>query len=678
MISRTLLFVLKWALIVAIPYVLFGYFQFIGQNLGRAIALGLGFPDNADPLQIGHFIFYGCEALIPGAAILGGAALLYTLGSWGTRTHLRLVLLVVCALAFLRPWQDILGKFREPADIFTLGGMTWYAEHGDATAWFAATFAALILSALTAALLRAPRRHRLIGGREIIPDGPWRDRWASMGELWWRYRSGWGTGLVIGERYRRDLEPDYRDSAWGSALAALPIPLRGGGLASLIRVNPKGHLLTIAGSGGGKSSGYAIPNLLLCRDISFIAMDLSGELWRDTARVRELAGRRVLYIDPSDENTWGCNVVASLGLNPATRDSDAKKICGWIKANQKVPGGSGGEMFSTLGWALVQGVILAEMERAPGQWSLGDVARIVQLPTDQLDAELSRIYAACPAARQLLGQVMGIKAPETRAGVFANAASYLEVFASPSGNRMLSGRTGRSFDIADLLDGGTDLYIRMPRDLIPMYSGGLQLLLGAINSAIEARGKLPALLVYMLDEFPQIAGRGPSCVIMSGIETMRKYNVIYWLFAQSRAQYFDIYGQERGKVLEDSCYLRMYLGVEEQGTAQMLSEACGFVTVRQETVNLGESGQSAIHGVGSRSENSGRSEQGIKEPLIKVAEIRKMCVTDDIPDEQIILQRGRRPARVGVARWYRRRSLTWLHSLGAGQTAAGPAVVAVE
>ena len=152
---------------------------------------------------------------------------------------------------------------------------------------------------------------------------------------------------------------------------------------------------------------------------------------------------------------------------------------------------------------------------------------------------------------------------------------------------------------------------------------------------------------------------------MSGIETMRKYNVIYWLFAQSRSQYFDVYGPERGKVLEDSCYLRMYLGIEEIGTAKMLSEQCGVITIRQETRNTGES--TGIH----TSASSGRSESGVREPLITTAEIRQMAVTDDVPDEQIILQRGRRPARVGVARWYRRPSLKWLHWLGASRQIIG-------
>ena len=664
---------LKAALATGVSYLAFSPLQDLAQEAGVAAASSLC--ASANDFAIGSYVFNTLEAFVPGAAILGAFCTAYALG-YGERLHLRLATTAVVALSFLRPWAEFTYLFPNKGDVLTLNGAAWFADHANYASWGGAATAAILLGGLFQMVSKGPRRHRRIGGRVIIPNGAWQDRWATMLELWWNQRAGWKRGLIIGERYRRDLEPNWQDSPIGALLAKLPLPLTGGGRAPLVRVNPKGHLLTISGSGGGKSSGYAIPNLLVVMDSSFIAMDISQELWRETSRVRELAGRRVLYLDPSDESSWGVNIVAGLGRNAATRDSDAKRVCGWIKSNQKAAGSSGGEMFATLGWVLVQGVIISEMERAgsDGEWALGSVAEIVQLPSAELDVVLTDIYANCPAARQLIGQVLGIKAPETRAGIFANAASYLELFASPSGNRLFSGRADRVFKIGDLLEGRTDLYIRMPRDLIPLYAGGLQLFLGAVNSEIERRGKLKSPLVYLLDEFPQIAGRGTSCAIMLGIETMRKYNVVYWLFAQSRGQYYDIYGEERGKVLEDSCQLRMYIGVEDPSTCEMLSTACGSVTVRQETLTSGESGQSATHDGGGTSKNSGHSEQGQREPLVSVAEIRRMSVYDDVPDEQIIMQRGRRPARVGVCRWYRRPAIKWLHGQAIGRVAAGPTV----
>jgi type IV secretion system protein VirD4 len=681
MIGKIIIFLIKLAAIIIIPYLFWNYLRQAGAQIAMLVFQLVGIPNSriADIIGTGFYRFG--EAFAPGLIFLAIGSILYRLGVWGTRAQIWIAAVIVAALAFITPYSDLIAKVHLVSNIFDRPWLVYYSTVADGVSWVSAGLAALLLLGFGRTIAAAPRRFRRIAGRHILVDGPWRDRWATLFETWWRYRAA--DGLILGERYRRDLEPNWSDHPLSALVTALPIALRGGGHAGLLRVAPKGHLLTVAGSGGGKSSGYAIPNLLLCRKTGFIVLDVSGELWRETAAVRELMGRRVVYLDPTDESTWGVNVCAAFGHNPATLDTDIKKICGWLKANQKPAAGGSGAMFSTLGWALVQGVMLYLAEtRGPGNWTLGDVAAIIQQPGPSLDAELTAMYGASSVARQSLGQVMGITAAETRAGVFANAASYLDVFASPSGNRMLSGTAERVFALSDLLDGRTDLYIRMPRDVIPMYGGGLQLLIGAINSTIEARGrKLDTTLVYLLDEFPQIAGAGKGCVVMSGIETMRKWNVVYWLFAQSRSQYFDVYGDQRGKVLEDSCYCRMYLAIEEETTARMLSEACGNVTVLQESLSLSEGGSRPAYQVsaGQASEQSSRSEQGVKEPLLPLAEVRRMAVDGgQIPDEQVILQRGRRPVRCGVARWYRRAEMRYLHALGRRHGVRGPHLVPVD
>lgn len=61
------------------------------------------------------------------------------------------------------------------------------------------------------------------------------------------------------------------------------------------------HILTVAGSRGGKGVSLIVPNLLFY-DGSVIAIDPKGELARITARARKMKGQKVVILDPFGEN----------------------------------------------------------------------------------------------------------------------------------------------------------------------------------------------------------------------------------------------------------------------------------------------------------------------------------------------------------------------------------------
>ena len=61
------------------------------------------------------------------------------------------------------------------------------------------------------------------------------------------------------------------------------------------------HVLTVAGSRGGKGVSLIVPNLLLY-DGSVLAIDPKGELARITARARREKGQKVVVLDPFGES----------------------------------------------------------------------------------------------------------------------------------------------------------------------------------------------------------------------------------------------------------------------------------------------------------------------------------------------------------------------------------------
>ena len=61
------------------------------------------------------------------------------------------------------------------------------------------------------------------------------------------------------------------------------------------------HILTVAGSRGGKGVSLIVPNLLIY-DGSVLAIDPKGELARITARARRQKGQKVVVLDPFAES----------------------------------------------------------------------------------------------------------------------------------------------------------------------------------------------------------------------------------------------------------------------------------------------------------------------------------------------------------------------------------------
>ncbi|MEL0120529.1 MAG: type IV secretory system conjugative DNA transfer family protein, partial [Opitutae bacterium] len=79
----------------------------------------------------------------------------------------------------------------------------------------------------------------------------------------------------------------------------------------LLRFDGSGHLLTVAGSGSGKSISVAIPNALSWTG-SLVAHDPKGELARLCSRQRRNMGRNVAVIDPADPTSDTINLLETL------------------------------------------------------------------------------------------------------------------------------------------------------------------------------------------------------------------------------------------------------------------------------------------------------------------------------------------------------------------------------
>ena len=684
MIGQLFCGLIKWGFILALPLLAFDWLR---NSLGSSISGSISYQLGVVPLSdAGMFIGEFFRALMPGLVLMsiwGGG---YKAG-FGTKIHFQVVSLVSLCLCFVGIYGNIMGVY---------GSLYAAAKDGCEKLYMpgvgGGVLAAIVLLVVFFLFVSGPVHHHIDkDGRRVLKFGRYRSRFASSFELWWwPLNSVFNQkGLIVGERCRIDLEPDWTANPVMSAVANLSsacgIPLSGGGYAPLIRINPKGHFALIGGSGSGKTTGFIEPNLRAIHDTSFVVLDLKGELWRNTSKIRELWGRRELFLDPTDSTTWGCNLVAGMGRDPYTRDTDAAKCCGWLEGvTGKGESGGGNSMFSRLGWMLTRGTMVGVMARATAEgrdWSLSEVASIFMQPEPVVMATLNQLIMEHPECRQQIEGAM-VEAKETFSGVIANAKSALADFASPTGARLFSGAADRNFEIEDLLDGNTDLYIRVDRDLLPQLAGGLQIMIGAITSRVATMcknkhpltkgGSLRNQMVFFLDEAPQLFGGAKNCAIMAGIEVARGWNIVFFVCCQSRGQIYDAYGKEKGKVFEDSCIVKIYIQIEDDETCKLLETQSGLVSVETRSVNEGQSGSTSFGAGGGLNESRGLQLGEDKEALLPAWMIRQMRVDSaGVPNEAILMIRGRKMARVGVCRWYRRPSMLWLDRIG---KEAGPVI----
>ena len=128
------------------------------------------------------------------------------------------------------------------------------------------------------------------GQKGRIVDAEWLDPSELAGPRW-QYRDQHGSvgGIILG----------YRN---------------GRGIGSM----DNRHILTIAGSRGGKGRSLIIPNMLMYEG-SVLAIDPKGELARITSRARAEMGQRVIVLDPFGACLKGCT--ASPSASPMTGTS---------------------------------------------------------------------------------------------------------------------------------------------------------------------------------------------------------------------------------------------------------------------------------------------------------------------------------------------------------------------
>lgn len=386
------------------------------------------------------------------------------------------------------------------------------------------------------------------------------------------------------------------------------------------------HIVTLAGSGGGKSVCSLIPNLMLY-DGSCLVLDPKGELAAATAKHRAEMGQSVHVLDPfnvSGEETRpyrtsfdplhelrqdqlylieNADVLADALIIPAQRDTHwtdaARALVRGLILLQLVDPNNGGQSLSDLPALLAR---IASETTEDGVKDKGESGLLYDLATLDLQdiEENAHLWAVIKAQAQA---ILGM-ADKERASVISTARTQLIFLDSPA----MAGVVARSALLLSKLKSGFDIkggysvehgdiparkaagtiYLCLPASRMGTHSRWLRLIVNLAIAALERERTTPDLpVLFMLEEF---AALGHMKTLESAVAYMRGFGVKLWAVLQDITQIQRDYPKSWETFLGNAGLLQAY-SINDLTTQKYLSERLGETTL--EITNKQDVGSSA-------------------------------------------------------------------------------------
>jgi type IV secretion system protein VirD4 len=354
------------------------------------------------------------------------------------------------------------------------------------------------------------------------------------------------------------------------------------------------HVLTVAGSRGGKGVSLIIPNLLTYEG-SVLAIDPKGELARVTARARRQLGQKVVILDPFKVNrryqSDSFNPLAEIDPKSPNAKEDAGRIAdALIIGNERDP------HWTDSARTLVKAIILFVMSEAASQVDegmkvdrdLNAVWRLLSLSHPYVLDVARRKKGDAPSALWSIlqncdefdGTVAGAGhhfarlADRELASVMSTARTQLEFLDS---NFMQAVLSDGEFSLSELKTGKATLYLCLPATSMGTHSRWLRVLINLALVAFERVEQKPDIPVLMvLDEFP-VLGHMQSIETAAGL--MAGFGVKLWVVLQDLTQVKRHY-KDSWETFISNAGVATFWANSDKTTLDYLSERLGQTGVR--------------------------------------------------------------------------------------------------
>ncbi|EHQ29802.1 type IV secretory system conjugative DNA transfer family protein [Mucilaginibacter paludis] len=340
----------------------------------------------------------------------------------------------------------------------------------------------------------------------------------------------------------------------------------------------KGHILTVAGTRGGKGTNIIIPNLLGAGKVqtSWVIIDPKAENTYITQKYQRSIGQQVIILNPWDlfgsdlGETQTYNPLDILKLDSPHLVDDVQVIAEMIVP---IEAGSGDKFWTDSARTIVSGLLLHLVTSQPKDnqtlTTLWEWVRLVSDDWDKLiqdmgvcDVPVNGIIVKNAAHEILKLQSAG---DDTFGGIIANVLQATDFLKSPALQQSLKS----GFKPETLADGKTTLYVIIPADKLRSHGRYLRLIVTSMMRAVIRQPK--NRVTFLLDEF---AALGYLPEIETALSTYAGYNVTVWPILQSLIQLKNLY-KDNWETFIANCTIRQYFTINDNFSADYISKAIG-------------------------------------------------------------------------------------------------------
>lgn len=389
------------------------------------------------------------------------------------------------------------------------------------------------------------------------------------------------------------------------------------------------HISIFGATGGGKSTCYAIPMLLGCRDC-MVVLDVKGELSRLTAMHRHVEfGHEIIILDFFGV-TNGCGFAPSrfnpLDLyrgNERRAPDEARRLANAFV----VPTGKENDEFWTkYARSILTAVLTFLMVEATPNTSFNEMRDLIASPRlmDELIRAMIKSEKCFGLLSRMAEQLQHCKG-QTKASVYAVCNAHIEFLDSIGIAETLSEST---FDPRQLIHGKMTIFIALPPDRIEEMSGIQRVLLTSlINLVFEAGEDRNRRVRFLMDEAATLRSLES---VYSAVQFGRSYG-LRMMFLYQAASQVDLCFPEARKDDFFASVASIYCATNEIATAKVVSESIGTTTVHSRSDQRSSNwGKTAATGLGDQSRNvnwgtgDSTSYNEIARPLIRPEEVLQL------------------------------------------------------
>lgn len=336
------------------------------------------------------------------------------------------------------------------------------------------------------------------------------------------------------------------------------------------------HVLCVAPTGRGKTTGFVIPNLLTFRG-SAVVLDVKGENFEATARHRAAEGDDVYRFAPTDWNDRRSHRYNPLLRIAGLHDPNQQQMELQLLATlflQTDNDRTSGLLKGGIDLFVAAGLLAFERKRP----TLGEIYRITASGGDKRKEFMKRRDEVQNTAAKLIFERMASTNNDTLTSYISLLmTSGLDQWSNPA----IDAATSTSdFDFRTIRKKPFSVYLVVAPNMVRPMAALIRLFFSDLIASLQDREPGPVEpwpVMIMLDEFNRL---GKMPIVVESIETLRSYRGHLAIVTQTIPALDEIYGENTRRALQGNAGIKLYLTPSDEKTVEELSGAVGMTTKR--------------------------------------------------------------------------------------------------